>query len=133
MTNKAEGETVVFVCTSCRGAGNDEIAPGAAVCELLQSRLRDAGVRGVTVKAVECLAVCKRPATISVSAEGSWTYIIGDLDPRVDADGIVETIIAFHRSADGIVPWRERPSVFRKGVIARIPPRGFVQPVKESA
>ena len=23
---------------------------------------------------------------------------------------------------DGIVPWRERPEAFRKGVVARIPP-----------
>ncbi len=33
---------------------------------------------------------------------------------------------------NGIVPWTERPPPFRKGVIARVPPLGFVQPEPET-
>ena len=130
----APKRVTVFVCTSCRGgAGETDTRPGIATVDALERRLREAGAPDVEIRDVECLAVCKRPATIAITAEGSWTYIIGDLDIDADPDGIVETVLAFRRSLNGIVPWAERPSVFRKGVIARIPPRGFVQPVRESA
>ena len=29
---------------------------------------------------------------------------------------------AYAATPDGIVPWRERPEIFRKRVIARVPP-----------
>jgi predicted metal-binding protein len=31
----------------------------------------------------------------------------------------------FAASKDGIIPWKERPLSFRKGVIARIPPETY--------
>ena len=32
---------------------------------------------------------------------------------------------AYAATANGIIPWRERPQCFRKGVISRIPPLSF--------
>ncbi len=60
-----------------------------------------------------------------------WTYIIGDLT-LAHADDVVAAAISFQRSPNGIVPWAERPQPFRKGVIARVPPLGFVQPDPET-
>jgi predicted metal-binding protein len=51
-----------------------------------------------------------------------WTYLIGDLDPDWHAGEIVSAALSFAASENGIVPWRERPASFRKGVIARVPP-----------
>jgi predicted metal-binding protein len=48
--------------------------------------------------------------------------VIGDIDPDVHADEIVTAAQSFAASDNGIVPWRERPLSFRKGVIARVPP-----------
>ena len=42
------------------------------------------------------------------------------------AETSVETILdglrRYAATSDGLVPWRERPEAFRKGVVARIPP-----------
>jgi predicted metal-binding protein len=45
---------------------------------------------------------------------------------------IVAAAISFERSENGIVPWKERPPTFRRGVIARVPPIGFKQPEPET-
>jgi len=125
---------VIFVCTACRGTETASDAHGArSVAGVIGDGLRAAGITDVAVRNVECLAVCKRPATIAITAPGSWTYILGDLDVDADPQGIVDTILAYRRSSDGIVPWAERPAVFRKGVIARVPPHSFVQPERKSA
>ncbi len=126
----------VFVCVSCRPSADAAAASdrsGAELADMLGQRLRVAGADDVTVTGVECLAVCKRPSTIAISAHGHWTYIVGDLDLERDADDIVATILAYRRAENGIVPWKERPAPFRKGVIARVPPLGFVQPARETA
>lgn len=126
----------IFVCVSCRRSLNDDESyelPGAELVPALRSRLKDAGAEDVTVTPVECLAVCKRPCTVAVTAQEKWVYIIGDLDPAQHADEVVEAALAYQRSEDGIVPWKERPPTFRKGVVARLPPRGFTQPETETA
>lgn len=125
----------VFVCVSCgRGVEGGAIdRPGAALVDELSSRLHAAGAGDVTVTGVECLAVCKRPCTVAVTADGCWTYLVGDLDPELHTGDIVSAVLAYRRSGNGIVPWAERPLSFRKGVIARVPPLGFVQPIPEPA
>jgi len=137
---QAECETqttavTVFVCVSCRRVVNGAetlVRPGAELVNLLQDRLNAAGAGDVTVTAMECLAVCERPCTLAVTAAGCWSYIVGDLDPQAHAADIVETILAYRRSGNGIVPWAERAPCFKKGVVARVPPLGFVQPEPES-
>lgn len=126
----------IFVCVSCRRSLNDDESydqPGEELVPALESRLKDAGAANVSVTPVECLAVCKRPCTVAVTAQDKWVYIIGDLDPAQHADEVVEAALAYQRSDDGIVPWKERPPTFRKGVVARLPPRGFTQPETETA
>jgi predicted metal-binding protein len=116
----------IFVCISCRRSlGDDEESfdqPGRGLVEAIEARLRDGSQDRVVVTGVDCLAVCKRPCTIALSATNKWTYLIGDLDPDTQIDEIVAAARSFAASENGIVPWRERPASFRKGVIARVPP-----------
>lgn len=123
----------VFVCTSCRrqiGAGDEAFdTPGKDFAIALAARL--APHRMITVEPVECLAVCKRPLTIALSGEGRFMYLIGDLDPDLHLDDVANASRAYAATSNGIVPWRERPQTFRKGVVARIPPLGFKQPELE--
>ncbi|MGI9404104.1 MAG: DUF1636 family protein [Hyphomicrobium sp.] len=126
----------IFVCVSCRRSlhdGESYDQPGEELAAALESRLKYVGAVDVTVTPVECLAVCKRPCTVAVSAKEKWTYIVGDLDPVEHVEEVVEAALAYQRSEDGIVPWRERPATFRKGIVARVPPRGFTQPETETA
>lgn len=127
-------EVDIFVCVSCAAAENgDKGSAGRTLVAAVNEQLAGANACGITARPVECLAVCKRPCTIALAAAGKWTYIIGDLDPAVHTADVANTAIAFQRSPNGIVPWAERPQAFRKGVIARVPPLGFVQPKPETA
>lgn len=119
--------TTIFVCISCRrdDAGGDADAlerPGQALVEAIESRLQSDDRTGLRVSSVDCLAVCKRPCTVALCASDKWTYLIGDIDPENHAEEIVAAAQSFAASDNGIVPWRERPQSFRKGVIARVPP-----------
>lgn len=110
-------DATLFVCVTCK-AGEDR--PGQALFDALSARLQ--GEPGVALRAVECLSVCKRPCTVALSARGKWTYVVGDLARESHLDDIVTAARRFARTRDGLVPWRERPLPFRKGVISRTPP-----------
>ena len=110
-------DATLFVCVTCK-AGEDR--PGQSLFDALTARLADEA--GVTLRAVECLSVCKRPCTVALSARGKWPYVVGDLSQESHLDDIVDAAKRFAATADGRVPWRERPIPFRKGVISRTPP-----------
>lgn len=110
-----------MVCVSCRDAADPNGRPGARLLEALRDRLVERHLE-IETDAVECLAVCKRPATIALAAQGKWTYVIGDLDPRMSVDDVIDSAVRFGESANGIVAWKDRPTCFRKGVVSRTPP-----------
>ncbi len=123
----------LFVCTSCKrplGDGTEAFdLPGRDFAAAISARLASEGTASdIVVEPIECLAVCKRPLTIALSGEGRFMYLIGDLDPAAHLDDVVSASKAYAATDNGIVPWRERPQTFRKGVVARVPPIGFKQP-----
>jgi len=59
---------------------------------------------------------------VALAAPDKWTYVVGDLSRESHLDDIVAAARRFAQSHDGLVPWRERPLAFRKGVISRTPP-----------
>jgi predicted metal-binding protein len=117
---------MIFVCISCRrslGDGEESFdQPGQGLVEAIEARLQGDGQGRLAVTGVDCLAVCKRPCTIALSGTNKWTYLIGDLDPDSQVDEIVAAARSFAASDNGIVPWRQRPPSFRKGVVGRVPP-----------
>ena len=84
----APGVTV-FVCVSCRDGGDADMRPGALLLEALRTRLNERNL-DIAVEPVECLAVCKRPATVAFAGGGKWTYVIGDLDGGVHVDELID-------------------------------------------
>ncbi len=117
-------EICLHVCVTCRQAGGADEGPrpGATLMRALEEALARGEMPAVRIEAVECLSVCKRPCTVAVSGPGRWTYIYGDLDPAASVETILDGVRRYAATADGLVPWRERPEAFRKGVVARIPP-----------
>ncbi len=106
----------LLVCVTCK---SDEGEVGAALYESLEARL--AG-DAIALRPVACLSVCKRPCTVALAAPGKWTYVVGDLDGRAHLDDVVAAVRRYAAAPDGLVPWRERPLPFRKGVVSRTPP-----------
>jgi predicted metal-binding protein len=93
--------------------------PGAQ----LHAALQAAGApEGVTIRGVECMSACDNGCSIALSAPGRWTYVYGHMDPEVHVVDILAGAAAYAATPDGIVPWRERPVIFRKQSLARIPP-----------
>jgi predicted metal-binding protein len=130
MTVRAlEPAVTVFVCVTCKRAEEEGVRPGQTLFETLQRRLPFAPNANVALRSVECLSVCKRPCTVALSAPGKWTYVVGDLDDEANADDIVEAALKFAATPDGLIPWRERPKSFRKGVVSRTPP--LIQKLEE--
>ena len=112
----------LIVCATCRHGGSDDAdatRPGARLYDALAGRDLPPGVR---LKSAQCLSNCSRGCSIALRGAGRWTYVYGDIDAARDLDAIVDGVDRYRRSADGIVPWRERPEHFRKHCIARIPP-----------
>ncbi len=117
-------EVTITVCTTCkRGEPEDADAPrpGARMFAALDAAELPQGVR---LRGVECLSACSRGCSMALSGGPSrWTYVYGDLDPDTHVPDILTGAAAYAATEDGLVPWRERPVVFRKQSIARIPPQ----------
>ena len=126
----------IYVCVTCRSPGDvsDEPASrgGARLARALESEARSRGA-GPQIVPVECLSVCKRPGTVALAVPGKWTYVIGDLDPDSAAPAILDGAALYAAAPDGIVPWRERPQAFRKGVVSRVPPFPVRRPLPETS
>ena len=107
----------LLVCVTCK---SDEGSLGAGLFAALGERL--AGETDIAMRPIECLSVCKRPCTVALAAAGKWTYVVGDLTPKANLEDIVTAARRYAASPAGIVPWRERPLSFRRGVVSRTPP-----------
>jgi predicted metal-binding protein len=112
----------LHVCVTCRAG---QLVPDGEPC--MGTRLHRALTSvpppaDVEIVAVECLSACTQGASVALSAEGRWSYVYGRMT-EADAGDILAGAAAYAASADGIVPWRQRPEIFRKQSIARIPPR----------
>lgn len=117
--------TVLHICTTCRGQvaqdtpDPDATRPGAQLFAALDQQ---GEIAGVEIRPVECLSACSQGCAVALSSPGKWSYVYGRLTPA-DAAEIARGAALYATSADGIVPWRERPQIFRKQSLARIPPQ----------
>jgi predicted metal-binding protein len=125
----------LHVCVTCRAgeagqenqAGQATPRAGRRLHDALAEALRrqDGGQR-FRIAEVECLSNCDRGCSAALTGPRRWSYIYGDLS-EASVDDLLLGASRYAATEDGLVPWRERPTIFRKGVIARIPP--FPTPV----
>jgi predicted metal-binding protein len=119
----------LYVCTTCKAGTavpEGEVPPGA---RLFAALTRAGAPDGVRIVGVECLSACNTGCAVSLTKPGAWSYVYGRLTLD-DVPAILEGAGKYAATADGIVPWRDRPTVFRKQSIARIPPQ---PPFEEAA
>ena len=118
--------TTIYVCITCRRAGDPEEAPRPGL-ELARATARAAEGTGVTVRQVRCLANCNRACSAAIRRDDAWTYVFGTLEPDRDAIALVDGARLLARATDGVMPWRGRPDILKRGLIARVPPTDFVE------
>jgi predicted metal-binding protein len=126
----AETAMTVYVCITCKRASDPEegVRPGLL---LARETARAAEGTGVTVRQVKCLANCSRSLSAAIRRDGAWTYVFGGLDEGRDAEALIEGARLFARASDGLMPWRGRPEILKRGLIARVPPIDFVEEESE--
>jgi predicted metal-binding protein len=107
---------------TCRGAQDAEARPGRVFYEALGERLKRGDAPSIEAVPVECLSICKRPASVALAAPGKWTYVIAGLEPEPHVEDIVTAAKLHAESQDGVPPWRERPECFKRNVVSRTPP-----------
>jgi predicted metal-binding protein len=120
----SEPAVTLYVCVTCRAGEDDETAPrpGRRLHDaLIDTQRRQDGQPGFRIVETECLSNCNRGCSVALTGPGRWSYIYGDLN-QTAVDDLIDGASRYAATADGLVPWRERPTIFRKGVIARIPP-----------
>jgi predicted metal-binding protein len=110
------GDIVVSVCTTCKCDGADS---GQSLLTATKAAI---GARGVTVRAVQCPGVCKRPGTVAITASDGYTFVFDDLQGETGAAAILAFVSTYPHANFGLVPWRERAEVLRRGLVAWIPP-----------
>jgi predicted metal-binding protein len=115
--------TTIYVCITCRGGDGilRDPLPGELVAA---ATVQAAHGTEVDVRPVRCLANCSRGPSAAIRANGSWTYVFGGLDAG-SAPALITGARMLAAAPDGILPWRGRPEVLKRGLIARIPPLGF--------
>jgi predicted metal-binding protein len=120
----AEASITIFVCITCRGGLPLDIVPvpGAVLAE---ATICAATGTAITVRRVRCLANCNRGLSAAVRRDGAWTYVFGQLDVTTGAGALIEGARLFAHSPDGLMPWRGRPAVLKRGLVARTPPFEF--------
>jgi predicted metal-binding protein len=81
-------DTEIIVCTTCRppGASRELPAHGLALFEAVQDALLvcelDTGEhKGLQLRGLACMSGCSRACTVTLQAQGKFTYYFGDLVP----------------------------------------------------
>jgi predicted metal-binding protein len=116
---------LIYICVTCRRAGEPdaEPRPGALLADATEQA---AAGSNVEVRRLRCLANCTRGPSAAMRCNGSWTYVFGGLD-AANADALVAGAKLLAGAGDGILPWRGRPEILKRALIARVPPFDFVE------
>jgi predicted metal-binding protein len=117
--NAPSGPILVSVCITCKAADGATVV-GPDMFESVKAAIGTSGY--VQVRPVQCLSVCKRPATVAVTSADGYTFLFGDLQTDSGTAALVSFVKSYQKSDYGLVPWRERADVLRKGMVARVPP-----------
>jgi predicted metal-binding protein len=117
----AASAITIYVCVTCRGGKPLDLVPVPG--ETLAAETgRAAEGTGIAVRPVRCLANCNRGLSAAVRRDGAWTYVFGDLDSAGGAAALIEGAKLYAAAPDGLMPWRGRPDVLKRGLVARTPP-----------
>jgi predicted metal-binding protein len=119
---------IIYVCITCRGPDGlvRDPLPGQLLAAATVAAAQGTGIR---VRPIRCLANCSRGPSAAMRANGSWTYIFGGLDAAC-APALVTGARMLAHALDGILPWRGRPDVLKRGLCARTPPLDFKEDIE---
>src|SRR5258708_826304 len=118
--NLPDSPVIVSVCTTCKTA-DGSVVVGPDMFAAVRAAFGEDDPN-IVVRPVQCLSVCKRPATVAVTSPDGYTFLFGDLQTESGTAALASVVEAYQNSDYGLGPWRERAQVLRQGRVARGPP-----------
>jgi predicted metal-binding protein len=126
---------ILDVCVLCRSPDwslSDGARPGAVLAQQLDRALAARAMPSSVRRNVRCMSQCKRPCAVAFSAPGRFTYLFGDLVALRDAAAVADAFALYVARPDGLMERFERPEALRAGILARVPPPGWVGPLVDT-
>ena len=118
-----EKKPILSVCISCRDNRENKfkIRGGKRFSRMLQKSIRK---NNLVLREVKCMSQCKRACIVSLTAQDSFTYIFGDVDPNQTkyAQELLELVSIYSKANEGFMRRRDRPDLFRSNILGRLPP-----------
>ena len=116
--------TTITVCETCRrrdGSVSDtDKRDGEIFCEMVEAAAT--GVEGVKVSRFQCLAGCDEACNVALQSPQKFSYALGRFEPSVEkANALVEFAALHDQSADGMVPFRDRPEGIKGHMRVKLP------------
>jgi predicted metal-binding protein len=120
----------LFVCTTCGSKWENGQRVGTSDGERLLQKLANLHqnwdlAADFPIQAVGCMSACSRSCAISFAGAGKHTYLFGDIpanDGEVPLSNILDCAAKYYQHPTGILPWAERPTPLKQGILAKIPP-----------
>ena len=112
------------ICLSCRD-GREELYENRGGRRFAREVINKSCIqKWVNLRGVNCMGNCKRACTISLTAEKSFTYVFGDIDPEnpAYAESLNDLISKYSSSPEGFLRRRDRPEPFQSSILGRLPP-----------
>lgn len=107
---------------------------GTRLAQHVSARMKDQTTPKMQIRGVHCMSQCKRPCIASLSAQGRFTYIFGDLDPEEGAyvEALFELVSLYKTTAEGFLERKDRPESLQANILGRLPPLGSQSPLISS-
>ena len=118
-----EKKSILSVCISCSDNRESKykVRGGKRFSRILQKSICK---KNLLLREVKCMSQCKRACIVSLTAQNSFTYIFGDIDPNQTkyAQELLELVSIYSKANEGFMRRRDRPDFFRSNILGRLPP-----------
>lgn len=127
MTLNPATPTTLFVCSLCqfpeKKTHQSGPSAGETLIENLKAELQARDLQDtVRLTPLRCMAGCSQPCNAYVAAPGKLTFILSHLSPEEGAAAVSEFCRQYSASADGRVPYGQRPKAVQKATAFVLPP-----------
>jgi len=119
-------KTTLSICLTCRDGLEDihTTRGGKRFSDKILKQKEFKELNNLEIRGVKCMSQCKRSCIISLTAENSFTYMFGDINPANPKyfKSLTKLILLFNSSPDGFLKRNERPELFQSNILGRFPP-----------
>lgn len=115
----------LFVCVLCRAksGSTNGLNQGQVLFDRLGEELATCDWReAIHLHPVRCMGACSRSCVVAFAAPNKLTFILSELSPTESVLELLQFSGQYVTCAEGKVPYKERPSVAKKGIHAVLPP-----------